>query len=171
MQDIFWMAIMRFECNWDLRAKNNNKTAHRKLSYRRTHRVHWNQFLTLMCQGSLQICVQVMRMKTSMRKRTVFLVFSQVLLVSSCHLVMGEINLFEALNQFNIIFLTKWFTVLKHSKHFTLLMPAGIEACFCHWIKDKKKGNCDFLSCNSDFFLRMQLRKKKSQNCEIKSRN
>ncbi len=26
------------------------------------------------------------------------------------------------------------------------------EACFCHWIKIKK-GNCDFLSHNSDFFF------------------
>ncbi len=60
-------------------------------------------------------------------------------------IVMREINLFEALNQFNTILLE------SRLKHFTLLTPAG--SLYPPLNKTFKKGNCDFLSHNSDFLL------------------
>ncbi len=56
--------------------------------------------------------------------------------------------------------------VLWNCEWLTLKFPHGsvliaMEACFCHWIKNKK-GNCDFLSHNSDYF---------SHNCMIQTRN
>ncbi len=37
------------------------------------------------------------------------------------------------------------------------LRQGTMEVRFHHWIKKRKNGNCDFLSCNSDFFHRIVL--------------